>query len=412
VLVLLGAFVVGCGEKDDVEPVGLRACTELIYEGGGKPDVVVVSDLPRSGIAAGASKALVDGIKFVLRRRDFRAGTHRVGYQSCNDTLGDVFDEQLCRRNARAYVATSDVVGVIGPWSSDCAVEQIPILSRKAAGPLAMISPTNTSAELTLPSLGAQRLYPDGVRSYVRVVTHDLAQGSAAAQVANRLGARRVALVHQDFSDTYARGNAVAFRETARSLGLEVHAFKWVPRKSYRTLARSVAATRPRAVYLAGLTELNAKRLVLDLRAALGPDVTFIAPDSFSPVARALGRAGDGMRVTVPGYPLDELPVAGKRFVRELDLSRVWPRDLGPTPGAPEAAQATEVLLDAIARSDGTRASVVHELFATRVINGILGSFSFDRNGDIIPRPVGIYRFDRGRIVTDSVVRVPLDATR
>jgi len=158
-------------------------------------------------------------------------------------------------------------------------------------------------------------------------------------------------------------------------------------------------------VYLAGVTQINGKRLVLDLRAALGPRVTFIAPDSFAgdETARELGAAGEGMRVTLPGLPPGALPAAGKRFRREA----------GVPPGVPgfgalEAAQATEVLLQAIARSDGTRASVVHELFATRVKDGILGSFSFDRNGDIVPRPVGVYRFERGKFVTEGVVRVPL----
>jgi len=77
-------------------------------------------------------------------------------------------------------------------------------------------------------------------------------------------------------------------------------------------------------------------------------------------------------------------------------------------PFTPEAAQATEVLLDAIGRSDGTRASVVDELFATKVENGILGSFTFDRLGDIDPAPVGVYRFEDGKIVVDGLVRASL----
>jgi branched-chain amino acid transport system substrate-binding protein len=176
-------------------------------------------------------------------------------------------------------------------------------------------------------------------------------------------------------------------------------------RKSYDRLARSVAATHPDAVFLAGVTEINGKRLVLDLRAALGPRVTFIGPDAFAgdDTARELGAAGEGMYVTLPGLPPSALPTAGKRFRRE---ARVPPGVAGF--GAPEAAQATEVLLQAIARSDGTRASVVRELFATRVKNGILGTFSFDRNGDIVPRPVGVYRFAHGKFITEGVVRVPL----
>ena len=72
-----------------------------------------------------------------------------------------------------------------------------------------------------------------------------------------------------------------------------------------------------------------------------------------------------------------------------------------------QGAQAAEVLLDAIARSDGTRAVVVEELFNTRVTGGILGSFSFDRYGDITPATVGLYSIRNGALVLDGVVRVP-----
>jgi branched-chain amino acid transport system substrate-binding protein len=411
-LLVFAALAASCGGKGGADPVALSACTEIRYGGGDKPDVVVVSDFPRRGVSAETAGFTVKAIEFVFRRHGFRAGDYRVGYQSCNDSVGDEpYDPPACRRNARAYVADDDVVGVIGPWHSGCAIEQIPIVSRKAAGPLAMISPTNTLAGLTLPGIDPDvpPLYPDGVHSYARVVTHDLAQGSAAAQIAKRLGARRVALVHQADTDSYARGLASSFRGAARDLGLEVRPFRWGMRKSYGALARAVAAAHPEAVYLAGVPELNGKRLVLDLRAALGQRVAFIAPDSFAggETARELGAAGEGMRVTLPGLPAAALPAAGKRFRRELGA----PPGLAAF-GAPEAAQATEVLLQAIARSDGTRASVARELFATRVKDGILGSFSFDRNGDIVPRPVGVYRFERGRFVTDGVVRVPLGEGR
>ena len=66
--------------------------------------------------------------------------------------------------------------------------------------------------------------------------------------------------------------------------------------------------------------------------------------------------------------------------------------------------------LDAIARSDGSRASVVREVRSTRVRSGILGSFSFDAFGDVVPAPVTIYRIRDGRLVTDRVTRVPAEA--
>jgi ABC-type branched-subunit amino acid transport system substrate-binding protein len=64
-------------------------------------------------------------------------------------------------------------------------------------------------------------------------------------------------------------------------------------------------------------------------------------------------------------------------------------------PGALEAAQATEIVLDAIARSDGTRASVLAELRDTEVVDGILGTFRFDEKGDKTPGWMPIVRITR-----------------
>jgi hypothetical protein len=47
--------------------------------------------------------------------------------------------------------------------------------------------------------------------------------------------------------------------------------------------------------------------------------------------------------------------------------------------------QSAQVLLDAIARSNGTRSSVSDQLFKTNVKNGIMGTFHFDKFGDISP---------------------------
>ena len=41
--------------------------------------------------------------------------------------------------------------------------------------------------------------------------------------------------------------------------------------------------------------------------------------------------------------------------------------------------------MEAIGRSNGTRTSVTQQLFKTNVVNGIMGTFHFDKNGDTIP---------------------------
>lgn len=75
----------------------------------------------------------------------------------------------------------------------------------------------------------------------------------------------------------------------------------------------------------------------------------------------------------------------------------------------------------AIGRSDGTRASVLRELRASEVRNGILGDFRFDANGDITRAAIPILRITgatppgsglppefQGATV-DRVVQVPID---
>ena len=237
-------------------------------------------------------------------------------------------------------------------------------------------------------------------------MAHDFVQGAGGAYLAHGLGAERAVVLHGDLRDDYVRLLAEPFEDAARALGIETVRFPWTLQKNYSALAASVAAARPDVVYLAGLTQDNSKVLVEDLRAVLPPGVRLIAPDGFAhrEIARGLGAAGEGMLVTsYTSFPPELLPPAGKRFAREFGHSVDEPGFLG----APEAAQATEVLLDAIARSDGTRASVVEEVFATKVEGGILGSFSFDRYGDIVPRPVAVYRFENGEIVAHDIVRTP-----
>ena len=106
--------------------------------------------------------------------------------------------------------------------------------------------------------------------------------------------------------------------------------------------------------------------------------------------------------------PARQLPPAGRAFAatfgatRPVGASDAW---------APYAAQATDVLLTAIAQSDGTRASVVHQLLRVRIKDGILGSFAFTPRGDISPATVLAYRVIRGPALTRPVTTITTPAT-
>jgi branched-chain amino acid transport system substrate-binding protein len=128
-----------------------------------------------------------------------------------------------------------------------------------------------------------------------------------------------------------------------------------------------------------------------------------LAPDGWASgkfVYSHLGRAADGILVFYQGLPLQRLPPAGRRFVREFGASQPG---ASVSAEAVYAAAATEVLLDAIARSDGSRASVTRALLATDLRSGLTGDVRFDRDGDVRPSPFYVFRLLDRSIVAGQV---------
>jgi branched-chain amino acid transport system substrate-binding protein len=269
-----------------------------------------------------------------------------------------------------------------------------------------MISATTTYPGLTRPDPGEGEngFYPSGERNFVRIAPADHLQAVADAQLVKELGARRLFVLAE------ADGDFGADVETAaRNLGLEiVGSAEWNPEAStFDRLARRIALTRPDAVFIGGFAFPNGGALVRDLRARLGPNATLIASDYFFPVPdliEAAGPAARGMYLSSGsiGLPKGELPPAGKRFLEEFEATREG--EASP-PYSAYGAQVAEILLDAIARSDGTRKSVSRALLETTIEDGILGDINFDENGDPVEAPVTIFRVvGRGRPGLDPVL--------
>ena len=378
-------------------------CEPALAGEDGEADVLITSDVPLQGGGRVSTTQMAQAIAFVLQERGFRAGSYRVAYQSCDDSLAssENFDEAKCAANARAYGENPDVVGVVGTLNSGCALFALPELNRAPDGPLAMVSPLNSFVGLTRggpgvdPALPAA-LYPTGVRNYARVYPTDDLEGAALALFARDRGRTRL-FVLDDGDPGYGALQATAFETAARRLGLTVlDRESWDPRaRKYSDIAGRVAASGATAVYLGGLVDTNAGEVVRALRARLGQRIDLLGPSGLTPVSllvKSSDRSALGMYLSLAGVVTERLPPAGARWVERFGATQ---SGVPIEPSAVYAAQATEVLLDAIARSDGTRASVVRELFETRVTDGLLGSFGFDANGDISESPVTIVRIQR-----------------
>jgi branched-chain amino acid transport system substrate-binding protein len=379
-----------------------------VESGGRTPDLLIASDLLLQGPVSAGQRQMADAIRLVLRRHDYRAGRFALGYASCDTSTAQsgTFEFRRCAANANAYAGADDLVAVIGPYNSQCAAVQLPILNRAKGGPIPVISPSNTDPGLTRPvSLSARWggyrneprvFYPTGVRNYVRLGANDDMAGVGDAILAQRLG-HTTAYLLDDRGGAHDVLVTDSFRRVAGRLGIRIAgAARFDPAGGgYAAIAQRVARSGADCVVVGGDVFRGAAGLVRALRARLGPRFTILTGGwgavPLSELRRRAGRAAQGVWVTQTD-PLttrrQDLGPAARAFQRELGTS-------SPEQYVLEAGQAAEVVVDAIARSDGTRASVLAALKRTRVENGILGSFRFDRNGDITPARVTVFRIGR-----------------
>ena len=202
----------------------VASCSPLVYGGGGVPDLEIASDFPLQGPNRAAAAPMVAAISLVLRQRQFRAGSHSVGYRSCDDSTGQSggFDFETCVTNARAYSANPALVGVIGAYDNFCSGIEILVTSR-AGDPVTMISPSSTYLGLTRGGPGARPgemrfRYPTGHRNFVRIIAADHLQAAAAAQLARQLGLKRVFVL----ADEQNGGFEHYFGRAARGLAVRV----------------------------------------------------------------------------------------------------------------------------------------------------------------------------------------------
>lgn len=405
----LAIVAAGCGGNGDggggggggnVEALPSASCSPIYYEGKGDPDAIIASDLPLQGANRALTTEMVEAIKFVLKQRDFKAGDRTIGYQSCDDSTAQAgaWDSAKCTQNARAYAQNKSMIGLVGTFNSGCAKLVIPVLNRAPEGPVAMVSPANTYPGLTIGGPGTEsgepdNYYPTGKRNYARVVWSDQFQGAAGALLAKELKLKKVYVLTD--KETYGNGIANLFVRNANKLGIQTVGPKAWDKKAtnYEPTASAIKASGADSVFLGGIVCNNGGKLLKDLRATLGADFPIIGPDGWTPISATIeggGTASEGMWITQPGIPTEQLKGAGKKFADEFgaQIGRA------PDPYTNYAAQAAEVLLDSIAESDGTRAGVASKLFGRKVDNGILGSFEIDENGDTTLGTVSVFRVE------------------
>jgi branched-chain amino acid transport system substrate-binding protein len=402
--------VSGAFARSGATPLPASSCSAIQNPSG---QFLVASDLPLEGSGRTQTSQMTRAIKFIFNKHGWKAGKYSLAYQSCDDATAQAgkWDSGKCSANANAYAQNSSVVGVIGTFNSGCAEIIVPVLNRAANGPVAMVSPANTYVGLTHGGPGTVagepgKYYPTGKRNYARVVAADDFQGAADAVLAKSLGVKKVYILND--KEAYGLGVASNFRNAAKRLGLTISGFTaWDGKaSSYEALGVKIKASGAQGIFLGGLICENGGKLLKDLRNAVGANVKIMMPDGFTPISATVqqgGSASEGATVSVAGLPNTALKGAGKTFIQSFTKAD----KRAPDPYSVYAAQSAEVIVAAIAQSNGTRADIAKQLFKINLKGSILGNVSFNSNGDVTSNPVTIYKIKGGKSTTYKVIVPP-----
>ena len=394
-----------------VAVVALAASVSLVLTScsSSSSDLFIASDLPMQGGSADQSKSTNNAIKLLLKQMNNTAGEFSVGFREYDNSTAakGSWDDAQCAKNAQAHVAAKDEVAVMGTYNSGCAKIIVPVLNQDPEGPMVMVSNANTNPGLTKawdPG-EPEKYYPTGERNYFRVVTTDDNQGNAAAEFAKSIGVKRVYVLND--RQTYGIGVARSFTSAAKALGLTLLSdgdagTGWDDKApNYEALFTKIKATKPDMVYVGGIFDLNGGQLVKDKVKYLGDNtkVKFMMPDGFTgyPDFLALPEAA-GAYLSFTGLSIDQFPTGGAAEKFQAD----YLAEYGEAPTSSFSvygAAAAQVLLAAIAASDGTRKGVYQAMkgIVIPASESVVGTeLKFDENGDIISKDITILN------VTDS----------
>ncbi len=345
----------------------LSGCAGL---GSTRPVVKIGLVAPFEGLHRNLGYDVLYAVKLAVQERNAAGGVG--GYMVELVALDDSNDPAQAPLQARKMIVDADVMGVIGHFSDEAALAALDEYRR--AG-LALITPVAADAV-------TEQGYPEVFRLYAR---NDLLGREAASYVVEELGMRRLAVLRgrDDLAD--------AFIQTAEQLGATVvldadtnvtfHASRFTS---------ALKAASPELVFFSG-GEVEGAELIARARGA-GVEAIFMGGSGLdSPQLGQIG--GEAVRGT--------LYITAAPRLNSGDFVTGYRALAGRLPGpqAIMAHDATRVLLEALARaieSQGrpVRGAVVAELSTLQNYPGLIGSITFDDNGDLVNPETYVYRFE------------------
>jgi len=290
---------------------------------------------------------------------------------------------------------------MVGPFNSAVAKAEIPVTNQAA---LTQISPSNTNPCLTkdLPSCS---YHPQDLRkttnNYFRVVATDDLQGPAMADYAyNTLGIKVIGVL--DEKTVFGVGIADAFEGQFKKDGGKTIRDSYDPKttttwKNYLNKFKDGGAT---AIYIGGTDDQKSCQPRAEMRALGMGSWPYLGGDGIE-TSQCVDDAADsatGVSATTAGADAGQIPAAAST-ISDFKKAFTDPNAYGSY--TMSAFDATNIEIQAIGRAlkagkdpskiNDFRAAVRDEVAKTSGYAGVLGSTTFDKNGDTSAKIISVY---------------------
>jgi branched-chain amino acid transport system substrate-binding protein len=389
-LLLVALLATGCGGSDNGAHVPERAA------------LTVYSSLPMHGDSAPAARAVAAAQRLALADHGGRAGGRTVKLVELDSAKRDgrSWDPAIVQLNAKRAAEDPATIAYLGELDYGGSAISVPVTNDKG---ILQVSPFDGLTSLTQlqpggpRSAGPERYFPNGKRSFARLVPTDLGQAAVLVDWARADGARKIAVLHDDLVYGRALSAQVVYMLDKRGLAAtRVDEVDLGDKpEELDKLAKDIAADgpdkRPDAVIYTGLADATAQPLLQAIAAAM-PGTRMYASSGVM-IDSFIRAPGPDVNIVSPARPVREYPASGRKL-----LERLHSEFKGPVPvEALYGYEAMRIVLDAIDRAGphaGDRAAVIREALRQDQSSdaGPLGPLGLTPEGDVGDQRLATYR--------------------
>ncbi|HYY46327.1 MAG TPA: branched-chain amino acid ABC transporter substrate-binding protein, partial [Candidatus Angelobacter sp.] len=334
-----------------------------------------------------------------------------LSYWPLDDSLAAHANPVRGVENVDRMIDERRVLGMIGPFSSALAFDEIPEANQAN---LVMLSPANTNVCLTTQFCDQQQTAsrPNGVNNYFRIAAPDPLQGRAMARYLESANPniKRVAafaewdpppvgdLIIKEFAAELHRHGGELVLQTDLDAGTKDFS-------KFLVTARDRGA---QAIYAVGDSSDKVCLARAQMTISL-PGAVFLGTDGVTGTSECLTDAGgnnaDGMLSTYIDVDATATKDAKTRMIVDA-YRKAYPKALDISIYTFAAYDCARILIAAIAQAIKanhggfpTRLQVVTAVAQMRGFKGVTGTYSFDANGDAISPLMSIWQVRNGKWV-------------